>query len=446
MSKIIIADDSQLDRELITEILVNHGVASEKILHAEDGSFVFDLLKNNLVGVIILDWQMPFMDGIETLEALKNNPVYSKIPILMLTSMNEKEDVTEAIIKGVSAYLVKPFKNNLFWDKFKEIVEKNKIPIQFKNGENEKINELLAIFKGENFNFEDNPALIISEDQGYWKEYIANTEDYKAIPFEYLNKLSAAKSIVMEDSPSLIILDYSLGDIRIKLFLKEINDRIKAKDIPIMLCFDNPTQQYQVMADQEDHYRDLGVIEFIDKENDYKQAYEKLGRIVAVWKYPYERLGKLVYIDPAMANLIETAKSIKESRRMKKEDALKSGDVAVTVYNEQGFHLEVKKVSNIKESELKIQAILNLIEGEHYPPKFILDMIRFPDYNITREELDTIVDFRTMIKDFHTDNLVMVISPDKETLLNAIESFDPKLEYRIVDTLSQAEKLLNIKK
>jgi len=61
------------------------------------------------IALILLDWNMPEMNGIETLRALKTNPNLSHIPVMMVTTESEKHAVVEAIRTGASHYLTKPF-------------------------------------------------------------------------------------------------------------------------------------------------------------------------------------------------------------------------------------------------------------------------------------------------------------------------------------------------
>ena len=87
MKKILIVDDSDLERELLVEILKGSGVTNE-FLHAKSGEEAIKILGTNFkeVGLILLDWQMPEMSGMEFMEGVVKVPAVAAIPIVMVTA------------------------------------------------------------------------------------------------------------------------------------------------------------------------------------------------------------------------------------------------------------------------------------------------------------------------------------------------------------------------
>ena len=79
------------------------------VIAAESGPNALKIIKNQKVSLIILDYNMPEMNGMETLAAIRADASISKIPVIMCTSVAEKGQVMEAIKAGASNYLVKPF-------------------------------------------------------------------------------------------------------------------------------------------------------------------------------------------------------------------------------------------------------------------------------------------------------------------------------------------------
>lgn len=111
-SQILIVDDSRAIRELLRQQLKILGFSH--ILEASNGKEALSLLDQVTqsgapVDLIISDWNMPEMNGIDFLLSLKNSTLYRKVSFLMITSESEAENVIKAIVLGVSDFIVKPF-------------------------------------------------------------------------------------------------------------------------------------------------------------------------------------------------------------------------------------------------------------------------------------------------------------------------------------------------
>ncbi len=107
--KIMVVDDSESMRTLERLFLRNLGVSS--VVEARDGVEALSLLKENMpIDIIILDWEMPRMDGIRCLERIKQTPQFKDIKVIMCTGKMGKEEVVKAIKKGADGYIIKPLK------------------------------------------------------------------------------------------------------------------------------------------------------------------------------------------------------------------------------------------------------------------------------------------------------------------------------------------------
>lgn len=110
--KILVVDDSLLDRKLLISILKRSGIESE-ILQASDGEEGLSILSKNHseIGLVIVDWQMPRMDGIEFMKAVISVPEVSSIPIIMLTASGSEESRKKAYETNpkLAGYVVKPY-------------------------------------------------------------------------------------------------------------------------------------------------------------------------------------------------------------------------------------------------------------------------------------------------------------------------------------------------
>ena len=110
--KILVVDDSDLERELLVEILKGSGVENE-FLHAKSGEEAINLLGTNFkeIGMILLDWQMPEMNGIEFMEGVVKVPAVARIPIVMVTASGTEENKKKArdVNPNLAGYVVKPY-------------------------------------------------------------------------------------------------------------------------------------------------------------------------------------------------------------------------------------------------------------------------------------------------------------------------------------------------
>ncbi len=108
--EILLVEDNPDDAELTIRALKKNNLANN-LLHLEDGQEALDFLfdeKNKMPKLVLLDLKMPKVDGIEVLRRLKSDERKKVIPIVMLTSSKEEQDIVESYKLGVNAYIVKP--------------------------------------------------------------------------------------------------------------------------------------------------------------------------------------------------------------------------------------------------------------------------------------------------------------------------------------------------
>jgi len=119
---VLVVDDFATMRRIIRNIL--RDLEFKKILEAEDGTAAVDILKTQKVDLIISDWNMPKMTGLELLKWVRSNEDTKDIPFLMVTAEAQKENVIEAIKAKVSNYIVKPFTAQTLAEKLEKIIPK----------------------------------------------------------------------------------------------------------------------------------------------------------------------------------------------------------------------------------------------------------------------------------------------------------------------------------
>lgn len=116
--KILIVDDFEFPRMVIRNMLHALGYESHNnILEAANGLEAFDVMKEEQIDLIICDWTMPIMTGLELLQKIRATPELAETPFIMLTAAAEKENIMGAIKAGVSQYIVKPFTAETLYQK-----------------------------------------------------------------------------------------------------------------------------------------------------------------------------------------------------------------------------------------------------------------------------------------------------------------------------------------
>ena len=119
---VLIVEDLKVMRRVIANILKDLGI--NEIAEAEDGIDALSLLQdNNDFELIITDWLMPNMDGLELVEDIKSDEQLKNIPILMITSVDDKINVIKALRAGIRDYITKPFKPDLLQVKISKILK-----------------------------------------------------------------------------------------------------------------------------------------------------------------------------------------------------------------------------------------------------------------------------------------------------------------------------------
>ena len=104
---ILVVDDFSSMRRIIKGLLQDQGFSN--VSEADDGSTALPLLKAGNFDLLITDWNMPGMPGVELLRAVRADERLSKLPVLMLTAEAKREQIVEAAQAGVSGYVIKPF-------------------------------------------------------------------------------------------------------------------------------------------------------------------------------------------------------------------------------------------------------------------------------------------------------------------------------------------------
>ncbi|MCC7261400.1 MAG: HDOD domain-containing protein [Candidatus Latescibacteria bacterium] len=121
--KILLADDAPGIRSFISTVLRQMGYRD--VVEAEDGGQAWATLNTTRIDLLLTDWNMPVMSGLELLEKVRRQAGYENLPVLIFTGRNTKDDVVNAVRSGASGYLVKPFTVQQFSAKIRELISKD---------------------------------------------------------------------------------------------------------------------------------------------------------------------------------------------------------------------------------------------------------------------------------------------------------------------------------
>lgn len=122
--KLLVVDDSSTMRRIIKNTLQRLGY--EDIYEAENGVEAWDILdKNSDMGVLITDWNMPEMNGLDLVKKTRADERFTDIPIIMITTEGGKVEVITAIKAGVNNYIVKPFTPQVLKEKLEVVLGVN---------------------------------------------------------------------------------------------------------------------------------------------------------------------------------------------------------------------------------------------------------------------------------------------------------------------------------
>jgi len=129
LKRILLVEDNERDVELTLAALEEHNLANEVVV-ARDGAEALDYLYqrgkysdrvDGLPAVVLLDLNMPKVDGMEVLQRMKIDPVLKQVPVVMVTSSRVEQDLVRSYELGVNAYVVKPVDFQKFIESIRQI-------------------------------------------------------------------------------------------------------------------------------------------------------------------------------------------------------------------------------------------------------------------------------------------------------------------------------------
>lgn len=120
--KILVVDDFSTMRRIIKNLLRDLGFTNTA--EADDGTTALPMLQSGDFDFLVTDWNMPGMQGIDLLKAVRADAKLANMPVLMVTAEQKKEQIVEAAQAGVNGYIVKPFTAQTLKEKLEKIFER----------------------------------------------------------------------------------------------------------------------------------------------------------------------------------------------------------------------------------------------------------------------------------------------------------------------------------
>ena len=120
--KILVVDDFSTMRRIIRNLLRDLGFNNAE--EADDGATALPMLKTGRFDFLVTDWNMPIMEGIDLVRAIRADPDLRELPILMVTAEARREQIVAAAEAGVNGYIVKPFTAQTLEQKISKIFER----------------------------------------------------------------------------------------------------------------------------------------------------------------------------------------------------------------------------------------------------------------------------------------------------------------------------------
>lgn len=120
MKTVLVVDDSRIMRNIVKNTFSLMKIPCD-FVEAANGQEALVQLQNQKIDLILLDWNMPQLSGIDFLKQVRGKPEYESLPIIMVTSEAAKYNVIEALKAGATDYIIKPVNEKNFRDKMSKI-------------------------------------------------------------------------------------------------------------------------------------------------------------------------------------------------------------------------------------------------------------------------------------------------------------------------------------
>ncbi|GGA65427.1 hypothetical protein GCM10011369_03630 [Neiella marina] len=266
----LVVEDMEAMRKITAQQLRQYG--AKEVHQASNGAEALRVLRNHKVDVILSDWNMPVMTGIDFLKAVKESPDWQRIPFVMVTAEAERDKVREAIAYGVSELIIKPFTPHMMRERIERAFKRParipseirmKQPVEEPPAEVVKPSVDLADVSdsesGQDASKLKEGNILIVDDTPDNLRLLADLlkDDYKV---RLANHGRKALDICQGDTPpDLVLLDIMMPEISGYEVLETLREDPATQHIPVIMVTAMTEQEAEIKGIQ------LGAIEFITK-------------------------------------------------------------------------------------------------------------------------------------------------------------------------------------
>lgn len=120
MQNILVIEDNEQNRELMRQILESNGY---QVLESTDGAGGLKMIEENAIDLVLLDIQMPVMDGFGVIRELRSNHAYDNLKVIAITSFAMKGDREKALTAGFNEYVTKPIDTRKLPELIRKVLE-----------------------------------------------------------------------------------------------------------------------------------------------------------------------------------------------------------------------------------------------------------------------------------------------------------------------------------
>jgi len=299
--KILIIEDNKLNLKLIRTILL---ISNFKVIEAENAEMGFQLLEEQRPDIILMDIQLPGMDGLTATRRIKASEAYKDIPVIALTAKAMDGDEQKAMAAGCDGYIVKPINTQGFISTLNDCIKDAPPPSSLKNGlipKDPKIMDTLERrIKVIDDAFTQRRKILIVDDEHLNVQVL----EHQLTEYSY-DTIGAycgedALEIVKKELPDLIILDIMMPGIDGFEVTRIIRADEKTSKIPIILV--------TALNSKEDRIRglNLGADEFLNKPIMFEELHARVRSLLRLKAYQEQINGynsiRQAFIDPNTEN------------------------------------------------------------------------------------------------------------------------------------------------
>ncbi len=118
--RILVVDDSRVARNIVKNMLKSMYHVEDGFVEASNGEEAWSVLQTSPVDLVLLDWNMALLNGIDLLRRVRQNDKFKALPVIMVTSEAAKYNVIEAVKAGANDYLIKPLTEKNLYEKVRK--------------------------------------------------------------------------------------------------------------------------------------------------------------------------------------------------------------------------------------------------------------------------------------------------------------------------------------